>query len=137
SNICTAQVLLAVVAGLYAAYHGPDGLRAIGARVHGLATTLAAGLRRGGIEVVTEHFFDTITVRVPGRAADVAAAARARRVNLREVDTDTVGIALDETTTPAVVEAVWEAFGVAADFDAVVATAAADGSGSTIPGSLR
>jgi glycine dehydrogenase len=109
SNICTAQVLLAVMAGLYATYHGPDGLRRIARRVHRLTAILAAGL---GDAVVTDEFFDTITVRVPGRAAAVAAAARDRhRINLRVVDDDTVGISLDETSTRATVEAVWDAFG--------------------------
>ncbi|HMG26313.1 MAG TPA: aminomethyl-transferring glycine dehydrogenase, partial [Acidimicrobiia bacterium] len=112
SNICTAQVLLAVMAGLYAAYHGPDGLRRIATRVHRLAAILAEGLEAGGVEVTTRHFFDTVTVRVPGDAADVAARARRRRINLRVVDADTVGIALDETTTREVVERVWDAVGV-------------------------
>ncbi len=111
SNICTAQVLLAVIAGLYAAYHGAAGLRAIAARVHGLACSLAASLRTAGIELVHDAFFDTLTVRVPGRAAEIAAAARDRRINLRLVDADTLGIALDETTTPAIVAAVADAFG--------------------------
>jgi len=114
SNICTAQVLLAVMAGLYAAYHGPDGLRRIAARVHRLTAILAAGLQAGGVEVATDHFFDTVTVRVPGRAAEVAARARERRINLRVVDGDTIGVALDETTTRAVVQRVWDAFGVRA-----------------------
>jgi glycine dehydrogenase len=113
SNICTAQVLLAVIAGLYAAYHGASGLRAIAARVHALAATLAASLDGAGLEVLHDHFFDTIAVRVPGRAADIAAAARARRINLRVVDGDTLGIALDETTTPEIVGQVCDAFGVA------------------------
>jgi glycine dehydrogenase len=112
SNICTAQVLLAVIAGLYAVYHGPDGLARIASRVHRLAAILAAGLRRGGVTVPTDTCFDTITARVPGRAATVAAAARDRGINLRFVDADTLGVALDETTTPAIVEAVWAAFGV-------------------------
>jgi glycine cleavage system P protein (glycine dehydrogenase) len=111
SNICTAQVLLAVIAGLYAAYHGAAGLRAIARRVHRLTVGLAAELRAAGVEVVHEHFFDTLTVRVPGRAAEIVAAAAARRVNLRLVDADTLGIALDETTTTAIVDAVLNAFG--------------------------
>ena len=119
SNICTAQVLLAVIAGLYASYHGAEGLQTIARRVHRLARILAEGLRGGGVEVVTEQFFDTITVRVPGRAQEVSAAACARRINLREVDDDTLGIALDETTTRDIVASVWEAFGVAADVDAL------------------
>jgi glycine dehydrogenase len=117
SNICTAQVLLAVMAGLYATYHGPEGLRAIATRVHRLAVTLAASLRASDVEVVTEHFFDTITVRVPGRAAAVAARARDEGINLRIVDADTLGIALDETTSPAIIEQVWEAFDAAAHAD--------------------
>jgi glycine dehydrogenase len=112
SNICTAQVLLAVISGLYAQYHGPAGLRAIAGRVHDLTVRLAAGLADGGVEVATPSFFDTITVRVPGRAEEIAAAARARRINLRVVDGDTLGIALDETTTAATVDDVLAAFGV-------------------------
>ncbi len=110
SNICTAQVLLAVIAGMYGAYHGAEGLRAIARRVHGLAVQLADALRGAGVEVVHEHFFDTLTVRVPGRAAEVHAAARDRRINLREIDGDTIGIALDETTTPAILDAVLASF---------------------------
>jgi glycine dehydrogenase len=124
SNICTAQVLLAVISGLYAQYHGPDGLRAIATRVHELTKTLAAGLRSGGVEVVTEQFFDTITVRVPGRAESVAAAARERRINLRVVDADTLGISLDETTTLAVVGEVLAAFGVNGTADAAASDSA-------------
>ncbi|HET9729194.1 MAG TPA: aminomethyl-transferring glycine dehydrogenase, partial [Acidimicrobiia bacterium] len=113
SNICTAQVLLAVMAGLYASYHGADGLEAIAQQVHVHALSLARSLRDGGIDVLPDAFFDTLTVRVPGRAAEFAAAARDRRINLREVDADTLGIALDETTTDATVAAVCDAFGVA------------------------
>jgi glycine dehydrogenase len=114
SNICTAQVLLAVMAGLYASYHGAEGLRAIAERVHRRASQLAAALRTGGVTVVHDEFFDTLTVSVPGRAAAIAAAARARRINLREVDADTLGIALDETTTEAVVGEVLAAFTIEA-----------------------
>ncbi|AKU11071.1 glycine dehydrogenase [Azoarcus sp. CIB] len=109
SNICTAQVLLAVMAGLYACYHGPKGLTTIARRVHRLTATLAAGLRRVGAEVVTNAFFDTIAVRVADAAA-VHAAARGREMNLREIDATTVGISLDETTTRADVEALWAVF---------------------------
>ncbi|MCU1458300.1 MAG: glycine dehydrogenase (decarboxylating) alpha subunit/glycine dehydrogenase (decarboxylating) beta [Actinomycetia bacterium] len=112
SNICTAQVLLAIMAGLYAAYHGPEGLEAIARRVNRLTRALADGLRDAEFDVVTSAFFDTITVRAPGRAAEIAAAARELRINLRELDGDTLGIALDETTTPAIVDAVWTAFGI-------------------------
>jgi glycine dehydrogenase len=112
SNICTAQVLLAVMAGMYAVYHGPEGLRAIARRTHGMAARLAAGLRAGGVDVADVAFFDTVTATVPGRAAEVVAAAAARKVNLRLVDADRVGIACDETTTAAHLSAVWAAFGV-------------------------
>ncbi|MGW7006678.1 aminomethyl-transferring glycine dehydrogenase [Streptomyces sp. NPDC054933] len=112
SNICTAQVLLAVMAGMYAVYHGPEGLAAIARRVHRYAAVLAEGLRAGGVEVLHGRFFDTITVRVPGRAAEVVAAARRAGVNLRQVDADLVGIACDETTDRDQLAAVWGAFGV-------------------------
>ncbi|MEU9889879.1 aminomethyl-transferring glycine dehydrogenase [Sphaerisporangium sp. NPDC051011] len=112
SNICTAQVLLAVIAGMYAVYHGPEGLRRIAQRVHRHAAILAAGLRGGGVEVVHDAFFDTVLARVPGRAAGVAAAARDRGVNLRLVDADHVGVTCDEKTTGEHLAAVWEAFGL-------------------------
>ncbi len=119
SNICTAQVLLAVIASMYAVYHGPDGLRAIAQRVHRMAAILAAGLREGGIDVADLRFFDTLTVTVPGRADTVLAAARERGVNLHRVDADTLTISTDETTTRAHLHAVWSAFGLdAADPDA-------------------
>ncbi|HEX2772754.1 MAG TPA: aminomethyl-transferring glycine dehydrogenase, partial [Micromonosporaceae bacterium] len=114
SNICTAQVLLAVMAGMYAVYHGPHGLRAIGERTHRMAARLAAGLRAGGVSVPDTAFFDTVTAQVPGRAAEVVAAAAERGVNLRRVDADRVGIACDETTTDGHLAAVWAAFGVPA-----------------------
>ncbi|MFG1803880.1 aminomethyl-transferring glycine dehydrogenase [Micromonospora carbonacea] len=114
SNICTAQVLLAVMAGMYAVYHGPDGLRAIARRTHAMAARLAAGLRAGGVSVVDVAFFDTVLVTVPGRAAQVVADAQRRGVNLRLVDADRVGVSCDETTTPAHLAAVWAAFGVPA-----------------------
>ncbi|EFL21377.1 glycine dehydrogenase [Streptomyces himastatinicus ATCC 53653] len=112
SNICTAQVLLAVMAGMYAVYHGPDGLAGIARRTHRYATVLAEGLRAGGVELVHGAFFDTLTARVPGKAADVVAAAREAGVNLRLTDADHVGIACDETTGRAQLAAVWSAFGV-------------------------
>ncbi|MEU3755347.1 aminomethyl-transferring glycine dehydrogenase [Streptomyces olivoreticuli] len=122
SNICTAQVLLAVMAGMYAVYHGPDGLASIARRTHRYATLLAAGLRAGGVEVAHGSYFDTLTVRVPGRAAEVVAGARDRGVNLRPIDADRVGIACDETTTRELVASVWSAFGVDADIEALDAT---------------
>ncbi|WP_197093946.1 aminomethyl-transferring glycine dehydrogenase [Nonomuraea sp. SBT364] len=112
SNICTAQVLLAVIAGMYAVYHGPEGLRRIAGRVHRHAATLAEGLRRGGVEVVHGEFFDTVLARVPGRAAEVVAAAAGLGVNLWRAGDDHVSIACDEKTGPAELAKVWEAFGV-------------------------
>jgi glycine dehydrogenase len=99
SNICTAQVLLAVMAGMYAVYHGPDGLRRIAAHTHRMASLLAERLRGGGVAVEHHAFFDTITAVVPGRAYDVVAAAELHGVNLRLVDADRVAIACNETTT--------------------------------------
>ncbi len=112
SNICTAQVLLAVIASMYAVYHGPDGLRAIAHRVHRLTGILAAGLREGGVDVRHAEVFDTVTVTVPGRAAVVVGAARAAGINLRLVDADTVAIACDEVTTRTDLVTVWTAFGL-------------------------
>jgi glycine dehydrogenase len=117
SNICTAQVLLAVMASMYAVYHGPDGLAKIASRTHRYAAVLAEGLRRGDVEVEHGAFFDTVTARVPGRAAEVVAAAAAAGVNLRQDGADLVGIACDETTTRADLVAVWGAFGVPSDLD--------------------
>ncbi|MEV1000885.1 aminomethyl-transferring glycine dehydrogenase [Nonomuraea sp. NPDC050202] len=115
SNICTAQVLLAVIASMYAVYHGPEGLRGIGHRVHRHATALAEGLRGAGVEVVHGEFFDTVLARVPGRAAAVVAAAAERGVNLWQVDDDHVSVACDEKTGAAELAKVWAAFGVSAE----------------------
>jgi glycine dehydrogenase len=117
SNICTAQVLLAVIASMYAVYHGPDGLRGIASRTHRMAGRLAAGLRGGGLTIEHASFFDTISVKLPGRAAAVVEAAAAAGVNLRLVDPDTIGVACDETTTEEHLGRVWTAFGVAVDPD--------------------
>ncbi|SHM16770.1 aminomethyl-transferring glycine dehydrogenase [Actinacidiphila paucisporea] len=117
SNICTAQVLLAVMAGIYAVYHGPEGLAQIARRTHRYAAVLATGLRAAGVELVHDGYFDTLTARVPGRAAEVVAAARAAGVNLRQTDADLVGIACDETTNRAALAAVLAAFGATGDID--------------------
>ncbi len=117
SNICTAQVLLAVVAGMYAVYHGPDGLRAIARSAHVHAVAIADALRAGGLEVVHHDFFDTLLVSVPDRASVVVAAARASEVHLRQVDLDHVGISTSELTDAAAVAAVVAAFGVKVDVD--------------------
>ncbi len=110
SNICTAQVLLAVIAALYAIYHGPDGVRTIALRAHRMTQILVEGLRRLGFEVVTTAFFDTVTVHVRGQAARIAAKARESRINLRVVDADHLGIALDETTKRGDLAALWRVF---------------------------
>ncbi len=99
SNICTAQVLLAVMAAMYAVYHGPGGLAAIAARVHGRAARLAATLRGSGLDAPAGGFFDTIRVRLPGGAGAAVDRAREAGYNLLLADADTVGIACDETTT--------------------------------------
>jgi glycine dehydrogenase len=112
SNICTAQVLLAVMASMYAVYHGPEGLKAIAERVHIGATGLALGLREAGYELVNDTWFDTLTVRAPGQAAELSERARERRLNLRRVDADTVALSLDETTTSDVIGRLAEVFGL-------------------------
>ena len=117
SNICTAQVLLAVMASMYVVYHGREGLEAIARRVHRYTAILAAGLRGAGLKVVHDAFFDTIQVRVPFHADAVVAAARQHGINLRRVDADVVGIACDEVTERPEIERVWDAFRVRADID--------------------
>ncbi|WP_226913605.1 aminomethyl-transferring glycine dehydrogenase [Gephyromycinifex aptenodytis] len=114
SNICTAQVLLAVMASMYAVWHGPDGLREIARRTHGYAQALADALRAGGVQVPTSVFFDTITVSVPGRARAISDAARDSGVNLCFVDEDTLSVSTDETTREEHLHAVCAAFGVEA-----------------------
>ena len=114
SNICTAQVLLAVLAAMYAGYHGADGLTAIARRVHGHARVLAIGLSIAGVEVVHRTFFDTVLARVPGQAADVRAAAKERGINIWLVDADHVSMSCDEATTDEHVARVLEVFGAAA-----------------------
>jgi glycine dehydrogenase len=111
SNICTAQVLLAVVAGMYAVYHGPDGLRAIARRVHRRAVTIAQALEDAGFTLEQQRFFDTIVVRTPGRGSDIVASAKEAGVLLRLVDDDRVGVSCGESTTEGHVAAVLEAFG--------------------------
>jgi len=100
-----------VLASMYAVYHGPAGLRAIAQRVHDRAVALASGLRAAGVEVAHAAFFDTVTAVVPGRAAQIVAAAAQAGIDLRLVDADRVSVAADETTTPEHVAAVLAAFG--------------------------
>ncbi len=111
SNICTAQVLLAVMASMYAVFHGPQGLKAIAQQVHQKTVLLAKGLEKLGYTIEPETFFDTITVEVGHMQGLVMRAAVAEGVNLRQVGETKVGIALDERTRPATLEAVWRAFG--------------------------
>jgi glycine dehydrogenase len=111
SNICTAQVLLAVMAAMYASYHGADGLTAIAHRVHGHALAIAMGLKEAGVEVVHDAFFDTVLAKVPGRAEEVRAAAKSRGINVWLVDADHVSVSCDEATTAHLVEDVLAAFG--------------------------
>ena len=114
SNICTAQVLLAVIASMYAVWHGPEGLAAIARRVNGHARTLARGLVAGGVEVLTTAPFDTVRVRVPGRAHKLAREAAERGLNLWVVNSDTVSLSCDETTTSHDLDIVFDTFGIAA-----------------------
>ena len=109
SNICTAQVLLSVMAAMYASYHGADGLRGLARRVHGHAETIAAAL---GDKLVHDKFFDTVVAHLPGRADEVVAAAKAKGINLWRVDGDHVSVTCDEVTTAVHVAAVLDAFGV-------------------------
>ncbi len=122
SNICTAQVLLAVMASMYAVYHGPDGLTRIARRTHRLAAILAAALRSAGVNM-GEHFFDTLHVKDIDAKA-IHAKARAARINLRAIDSEAVGISLDETTTRADIVALGQLFGATVDVDALDAATA-------------
>ena len=138
SNICTAQVLLAVVASMYAVYHGPDGLRAIATRTHRYAAVLARALTDGGLDVESEEFFDTLTVQVPGRAADVVAAARGLGLHLRLVDDDRVGISTSESTSRSTLTSVLRAFGVSAAGEAGIDLVSLDqATGDALPEGLR
>ncbi|NUS73720.1 MAG: aminomethyl-transferring glycine dehydrogenase [Corynebacteriales bacterium] len=132
SNICTAQVLLAVMASMYAVWHGPDGIRKIATRVHRQAAVLAAGLRGAGMNLVHDTFFDTIQVRVPDADAVVKRAAELG-VNLRLTDESTVGIACDETTTVQILHTVWQAFGIQVSDVSALDTSTDD----ALPESLR
>jgi glycine dehydrogenase len=124
SNICTAQVLLAVMASMYAVYHGPEGLRAIAQGVRQRTAVLAAGLRRLGFRLRHDAFFDTVTVETGARTAEIAERARQLRMNFR-VEDAALGISTDETTTPALIEQVWRAFSDdALRYDEVTATPA-------------
>ncbi|MBL8515447.1 MAG: aminomethyl-transferring glycine dehydrogenase, partial [Betaproteobacteria bacterium] len=127
SNICTAQVLLAVIASMYAVYHGPAGLKRIAQRTHRLTSVLAAGLRELGFKLANDSWFDTLTVVTGAHTATFHAAARAKGMNLREIDVDQLGISLDETATRAEVQSLWRIFAKDGaklpDFDALESSA--------------
>jgi glycine dehydrogenase len=121
SNICTAQVLLAVMASMYAVYHGPKGIRSIAERVHALTLLLGKGLSRLGHKPRTDQVFDRLVLELtPEGAASALARARSARMNLCQLDERTLGISLDETTTPADVEALWQVFAAPKPLDFTV-----------------
>ena len=137
SNICTAQVLLAVIAAMYAAYHGPDGLTAIARRVHAKAVSLARTLENYGFKTGTSPFFDTVRVQVPGGAADALERARAAGYNLYLAGPDVIQIACDETTTDDQLRAVVRALASPdADLEAGLAGGAPDAALDDLPGEL-
>ncbi|MGP0090929.1 MAG: aminomethyl-transferring glycine dehydrogenase [Xanthobacteraceae bacterium] len=140
SNICTAQVLPAVIASMYAVYHGPEGLKTIARRIHGATATLAAGLARLGWPAATKHFFDTISVGVADSQAQIIERALAAGINLRRIGNGAIGISCDETTTTGTIEAVWRAFGSAREIDGHAATIpvfAAQNAPDVLPSQLR
>jgi glycine dehydrogenase len=120
SNICTAQVLLAVIASMYAVYHGPDGLKAIAEEVRRKTGILLAGLKQLGFKSMNDSFFDTLTIETGPHHAAILERALAERLNFRVLD-GKLGITLDETTTPEVIEAIWRAFGGTISFAGVEA----------------
>jgi glycine dehydrogenase len=131
SNICTAQVLLAVIASMYAVYHGPEGLTHIARQVHRRTAVLAAGLRKLGFTPAGDTFFDTVSVDPGAKRDEIVARATSERINFR-MGERMLGIALDETTTPAIVEAVWRAFGGNLSYAEVAA-----GARETLPAELK
>ncbi len=117
SNVCTAQALLAVMAGFYAVFHGPKGLRAIAERIHAKTVRLVEGLEAGGFAVEPREFFDTVTVEVGPMQGVIYNAALAQRINLRKVGDTRLGITLDETTRSEKIVDLWAAFGITRDYD--------------------
>lgn len=117
SNICTAQVLLAVIASMYAVYHGPEGVKRIAEKVHSLTIMLAAGLQRLGYKIGAAPFFDTVRVELGQKSLEeILKAAETHQINLRTIDSKTVGISLDETTTMEEVKHLWQIFSGTTDF---------------------
>lgn len=138
SNICTAQVLLANIASFYAVYHGPQGLKTIAQRIQRLTAILASALESRGISRQNQHFFDTLTFKVAGNAAEIVERARNARINLRLIDTDHLGVSLDETSTRSTVDTLVACFtgdNQRQDLAALDAQVAASGLG--IPEALR
>lgn len=112
SNICTAQALLAILATLYACYHGPEGLREIALRTHRKTSRLYRALKAAGLSLRSDRFFDTLAIEVPGKANSVIQAAERLGVNLRQIDQDTIGVSFDETTSDDDIATVAKAFGI-------------------------
>ena len=117
SNVCTAQALLAVIAGMYAVFHGPKGLKAIAQRIHSVAVQFVEGLEEAGFSAEPTTFFDTITVEVGPMQGVIYQAALDRKINLRKVGATKLGISVDETTRGETIERLWEAFGITRKFD--------------------
>jgi glycine cleavage system P protein (glycine dehydrogenase) len=116
SNICTSQVLLAVISGFYAIYHGPKGLKLIAERVHRYSQIMAKGLEQLGYEIISQQYFDTFVISLPSRAKRFASQAEETGINLRKIDDDHLGISLDETTNRQTIRKVWRIFvGINAD----------------------
>ncbi|AUF95147.1 glycine dehydrogenase (aminomethyl-transferring) [Pseudomonas sp. 02C 26] len=135
SNICTAQVLLANIAGMYAVYHGPAGLKRIAERTHALTAILAAGLEQLGVTLQTQAYFDTLTLATGATTAALHQKAREQRINLRQIDAEQLGLSLDETSTQADVEALWQLFAGEQSLPDFAALAAFDE--SRLPAALR
>ncbi|MGE0846673.1 MAG: aminomethyl-transferring glycine dehydrogenase [Flavobacteriaceae bacterium] len=131
SNICTAQVLLAVIASMYCVYHGPEGLKSIAGRVNRLASVLAVGLKKAGHPILNRHFFDTVTVDAGDGAGAILARAAEAGFNLRDFGDGRIGIALDETSTAETVERIWSVFGAETGFREI-----ADGAVAGLPEGL-
>ena len=108
SNICTAQVLLAVIASMYAVYHGPEGLTRIAQRVHLLTSILAQGLKQHGLSPVNSSWFDTLTLNTGAKTSEIISAAEERQINLRQIDANSIGISLDETTSSEDIADLWD-----------------------------
>ena len=111
SNICTSQVLTAVMASMYAIFHGPEGLKAIADQIHSKTVTLVMGLKKLGLQIIPEFFFDTITVDVGPAQTEILERSRSEKINLRKIGDRKIGISLDEQVQNTTIEAVWRAFG--------------------------